>query len=364
MTRFYPLLGLLVVLAGCTSLEERQAANGDFDYLEEPQSATLLVPEGLDAPSENNTYTLPTLDEGADEAPVGEQIKVVSPNLVLPLVTGSHVEEGQKQASVFFDQVNDRQPLQQAVWNALIGYLESQRIGVDRFDKAAGVLVTDWIIVENEVDGAWYSWSSTQQSIGRRFEFDLDVKPHGRSAELKVRLAEYMETLGDDVTDQVDPQELRRNEVTMLNNVIGFYHGQTRIADAKRLRELRQGMETEMGFNADGDPAYVVDAEYTMAWTRLLLVLRKLGFNVKDLDQSNGLLFVEYAGQDTGWWDSWFGDDDLPLEETDYRLRVAEQGARTSVTFMDEENQPFSVDLVTKLFPAIQEAMADDALDI
>ena len=34
---------------------------------------------------------------------------------------------------------------------------------------------------------------------------------------------------------------------------------------------------------ADGDAAYIVEAKYDVAWPRMLLVLRKLGFDVKDL---------------------------------------------------------------------------------
>ncbi|MDC0602105.1 outer membrane protein assembly factor BamC, partial [Aliiglaciecola sp.] len=126
------------------------------------------------------------------------------------------------------------------------------------------------------------------------------------------------------------------------------------------------GYSMEMGFNADGDPAYVVSGDYDVVWPRLLLVLRKLGFNVKDLDKSNGLLFVNYGGSDSSWWEGWFNKDAkaLDLDKTDYRIQVKKQGAKTSVTLLDNESTPFEVNKVTEIFPAFSEVMASDNLDI
>ena len=55
---------------------------------------------------------------------------VRSPALVLPLVTGSHIEEGKSSATIWFDQVDDSQPLSQAIWNSLLSFLDEQGIGV------------------------------------------------------------------------------------------------------------------------------------------------------------------------------------------------------------------------------------------
>lgn len=51
-----------------------------------------------------------------------------------------------------------------------------------------------------------------------------------------------------------------------------------------------------MGFNVDGDVVYIVEVKYDVVWLRMLLVLCKFGFDVKDLDKLNGLLFVIYNG--------------------------------------------------------------------
>ena len=346
-------------------MEERRHANGDFKYLDEPPAGAIKIPADLDTPYFNNTYRIPELGENADTDLYGKNIVVTSPALVLPLVTGSHIEEGLKQASVYFDQVDDSQPLDTTIWNSLINFMEENGIGVDSFDKEQQRLVTDWMIIEPDEDTPWYVWTKTDRSIGRRFEFWLDVKPHGRTAALNVELKDYLETVGEEVISELDHDGTRRNEVEVLNQVIGHYAGQIRVAEVKRIQEIRKGLAMELGFDRDGEPAFVVDAEYDVTWPRLLLVLRKLGFNVKDLDQSTGLLFVKYGGGDTSWWKRlWADKGDLPIDEDDYRLQVREMGTKTSVTLLDEESNPFSVDLVTDLFPTFEETMSSDNLDI
>ncbi|UAA40354.1 outer membrane protein assembly factor BamC [Paraneptunicella aestuarii] len=358
-------LGTISLLSACSTVETRHAASGGFDYLEEAKTTKLVIPENKDRPDFSDEYTLPALGEQAPRDLLGSKLSVQSPQLVLPLVTGSHITEGSREAVVWFDQVDDSQPLDETIWNSLLNFLDEQGIGVVSFDKDKQRLVSDWMVIENVEDSAWYSWTKTERSVGQRFEFQLDVKPHGRSAALKVELKDYLETVNDQVIAELDESTVRLKEIEILNSVISHYAKQIRIADARRLRQIQQGLKMELGFNADGDPAFMVDASYEIAWSRLLLVLRKMGFNVKDLDKSNGLLFVNYTGIDSGWWSGiWGGADELPLEKQEYRLKVVQQGEKTSITFQDSESKALSSQLVTDLFNPIAEVMATDDLDI
>ena len=355
----------MVALAGCASKADRKAASGSFEYLKTQQQQELKVPEGLDTPETSREFALPELGKGANPNLVGKQLPVRSPSLVLPLVTGSHVEEGKSSATIWFDQVDDSQPLSQAIWNSLLSFLDEKGIGVDSFSPENKVLITDWMIITQEVEGPWYSVIDDESEIGRRFEFKLDVKPHGRSAALTVELKDYMQTLGNDVVAEVSSMEERREEVEVLNQVVGHYEYQIQLAETRRIARIRQGINTEMGFNADGDAAYIVDAKYDVAWPRTLLVLRKLGFDVKDLDKSNGLLFVTYNGGEDSWWGGLFSSDKELLKKGDYRLKVARAGAeRTSITFMNNESKPFEANQVSDLYSSFAEVMSEDNLDI
>ena len=355
----------IVALVGCTSQIDRKTASGSYKYLKTEKQEELKIPSDLDKPAFSREFALPELGEGANEELVGQTLPVQSPALVLPLVTGSHIEEGTNTATIWFDQVDDSQPLSEAIWNSLLSYLDENGIGVDSFDPEARVLITDWMVVKEDVDGPWYSIVDDESEIGRRFEFNLSVKPHGRSAALSVDLKDYMKSIGNDVTAQVTELDERREEVSVLNQVVGHYEYQIRLEQTRRIARIRKGIQTEMGFNADGEPAYVVESQYDIVWPRMLLVLRKLGFNVKDLDKSNGLLFVTYSGPEGDWWNDLFSSDDKLLEKGDYRLKVAKAGdSRTSVTFMDNESTPFEANQVSDLYDAFAEVMSEDNLDI
>lgn len=358
-------LGAVFALSACSTSQERQIASGNFEYLQEAETVSLQVPEGKDQPAYSDEYVLPQLGEEAPENIYGRNLSIASPQLVLPLVTGSHVAEGTREALVWFDQIDDSQPLDTTIWNSLLNFLDEQGIGVVKFDQEKQILMSDWMIIENQEESSWYSWTKTERSIGQRFEFSLEVKPHGRTAALKVQLKDYLETVNEDVIADIDSASQRRREVDVLNKVISHYAKQIRIADARRLKQIQQGLGMELGFNSDGDPAFIVDANYEVAWPRVLLVLRKMGFNVKDLDQSNGILFVDYVGVDSSWWsDLWGGADELPLDKEEYRLAIREQGEKTSISLKDKDNEPLSSKLMTDIFQPLAEIMATDDLDI
>ncbi|MFT6778472.1 MAG: outer membrane protein assembly factor BamC, partial [Paraglaciecola sp.] len=174
------------LLTACSSLEQREVASGTFEYVKEQPGQKIKIPEDVDTPHFNDVFKLPDLGENAPITTIGKNLSVLSPSLVLPVVTGSHIEEGSKNATVWFDQVDDRQPLDTAVWNSLIRFLETEGIGVEMFDKDNQRLVTGWVVKDERDNSSWYSWSKSQRTVGQRFEFTLDKKPHGRTAALSV----------------------------------------------------------------------------------------------------------------------------------------------------------------------------------
>lgn len=358
-------VGAGLVLTGCASKEERELASGSFRYTEVQTGQHIRIPEGVDTPEFSTKFELPELGENAPTDLIGAQLPVSSPNLVLPVVTGSHIAEGTKTATVWFDKVDESQPLDQAIWNSLLAFLEEQGIGVDSFDPETNRLVTDWMIITNEEETSWYDWTTTESEIGRRFEFVLDMKPHGRSAALNAELVDYLASTEGNVTGDIDVVRERREEVGILNQVINHYDYQIRLATSRKIQQIRQGLNMEMGFDADGAPAMMIDAKYDIAWPRMQLVLRKLGFDVKDLDKSNGLLFVMYSGAESRWWEGWFSStDEFELDKDDYRLQLNDLGEKTSVTFMDNESSPFEANQITQIYPRFAEVMADNDLDI
>ena len=183
---------------------------------------------------------------------------------------------------------------------------------------------------------------------------------------LSIKKIDYKENLSTENNAITESKDMRRNEVDVLNKIVKHYEFETTLASVKRYRKIREGLDMELGVNNDGDPAFVVKADYDVTWPRLLLVLRQLGFDVKDYDKSNGLLFVKYNGSKDGWWSNIWSNDknEFDLDTEEYRIKVAGLGQQTSITMLDEESQPFPVDKLTNLYPTFSKNMSDDHLDI
>lgn len=358
-------LSLSMTISGCAFWKDDQNIDPSYPHVNAQRGKELRLPDGKASPRFQDEYAIPEVGANAESGPLGRDLDISSPRLVLPVVSGSRILEGSREAIVQFDQVRDDVPLDTAIWNSLISYLDERGIAVVDFDKSQQRLKTDWMLIEDDGDSAWYSWTKTERTVGQRFEFTLDVKPHGRSATLFVTLVDYLETVDEEVVADISSHQARKNEVEVLNDVISHYEKQLQLADFRKARQIRTGIPIELGFDADGDPAYLVDANYDVAWPRLLLVLRKLGFNVKDLDKSTGMVFVTYAGVDEGWWSSLFSStSDIGLEETDYRIQVNEQGAKTSISIRDANNEPLTASTISEIYPAFERVMTTDDLDI
>ena len=364
----YTAVGLSLValsLVGCAGKEEREIASGSFKYLEASQHKVMDVPQDLDTPNYSQRYVLPELGDAAPKDLKGRSLKVLPPALILPLVAGSHVEEGSADAKVLFDQVDDSEPLQKTVWDTVLTYLEKKNVGVEKFDKENNTLITDWVTEQRIVESSWYDFTDNIETINKKFEFTMALAPHGRTASLKTELVDYIDESGQSAMNAVDLISKRSAESNFLNNIITEYDFGLRLATTQRIAKIRQGFNTEMGFDADGHPSFMVDAEFENAWPRLLLVLRKMGFDVKDLDQSTGLLFVQYNGAESSWWTGFFGsENELKIDKDEYRLKVDTAGAKTSVTFMDNESKPFDAKTVTKIYAPFRDYMGNEDLDI
>lgn len=352
----------VALATGCTSSQTRKQASGDFDYLEVTEAEMLKVPEDLTRPPISNRFELP--ETKTDRKILGPEVIVQSPRLVLPLVSGSHVEEGSPKATVLFDQINDDKPLDTTIWDTVLGYLEINNIAVDSFDRENNELITDWVVSRKNVDTSWYDFSDEVIEQARKFKLTVEVALHGRTAALNVEKIAYIDENGESQLAGLSPFELRENEVNFLNYIIQEYDFGIRLAQNQRIEMIREGFQSELGFNPDGEPAFMVDAIYANTWPRLLLVLRKMGFDVIDLDQSSGLMFVKYNGPDTSWWSGLFSDEKISLEKVNYRLLVESVGEKTAVTFKDSDNKAFEVKQATDLFSVFSEYMGEENLDI
>jgi len=367
--KFLITLCAAVVLSACSNSGSRERASGDYDYVDtKGLDKGFQIPEELETPKISNRYDIPQLNsenaDKPDKALIGRSVKVSSPRLVLPLVAGSHVEEGSEDATVLFDQIDDAAALDKTIWDKVLAYLEQNNIAVEKFDSDANELITGWVVSKTELDTSWYDFSSSYVEHAKKFKLSLEIAPHGRTAALTNQIIAYTNDNGEEALSSLDPISKRNNEVDFLNYIIAEYDFGLRLEQTRRIAKIRDGFNSELGFNANGDSAIVIDATYNDAWPRLMLVLRKMGFDVIDLDQSSGIMFVVYNGIEESWYSGFFSEDKLALEEDNYRIFVERAGDKAKVTFKDNENTTFTPKQLSDIFPVFKEYMASDNLDI
>ena len=68
---------------------------------------------------------------------------------------------------------------------------------------------------------------------------------------------------------------------------------------------------------------------------------------------------------DTSPWKNMFSSNKSQLLDYDeYRLKITNLGEKTSITFMNNESEPFDAKMVTQLFKPFEQVMTEDGLDI
>lgn len=353
------------LVAGCASKVERRIASGTTDYATLPKITTTEVPAELHQPAVAPDYVIP--DVKADSSAIyGRNLPVVSPSLVLPLARGTYITEDLTDTSVIFDKLDTDLSVEELVLLQIDGHLKRAGIAYSKPEQDKLRYVTDWIVTYEDADTSWYDFTSASTEVGRRFELLINTATHGRSATLTVNLTDLVIADGADMSQSIDPFIKRDFEAEMINAVIQQFASQQILDDEQRIAQIRSGINSQLGFDDNGDSAIIINAQYDITWPKFQLVLRKLGFDVKDLDKSTGLLFVKYQGLDESWVKNLFGSsNELTIPKTDYRILIKKlTDDKSSVTFMDDQSKALTPLLVSDLYPAFAEVLSQNELDI
>ncbi|MFT7429966.1 MAG: outer membrane protein assembly factor BamC, partial [Colwellia sp.] len=96
---YFSLLSLAVT--GCGSVNNKSAM-GDFEYAKVKEAKQIGVPTGLNKPEVNAKFFIS--DAINNKGPIGQDVDVRAPSLVLPVASSSRVVPGTMNAKIWFDQ--------------------------------------------------------------------------------------------------------------------------------------------------------------------------------------------------------------------------------------------------------------------
>ena len=215
---------LSVAVASCGTVNNKQAV-GDFEYAQQKEAKALKIPAGLAKPKSDRTFYV--TNNINHEGPIGANVDVRAPSLVLPIAASTRTESANSESIVWFDQVLDDQDLKDFIVLAIKNNLAKETVELTQTDDAGLVFESTWYNDETE-EGTWL-FKSIASTESTRYRFTLESKPHGRSVALTVELIEYLKTDKAGGSKTIDIIDQQRAEMNMLNEVIGQVDYQYRL---------------------------------------------------------------------------------------------------------------------------------------
>lgn len=348
-------LVLLVALSACSTNESRTTASGSKAYLQTTANQTIQVPAELNKPITTDRYAIPAVGAAA-AVNMGNDLPVSSVQLVRPLAAGTYIEENSNEAIVVIDRLDSPLEVNEYVWNMVDGYALQNQLTVANQVQFARVIQKSY---RDNMD-ALFSLA-TDEAPAERVDFLLTLVPegNGRVARLKVELLAAQTANGEALSVFVQ-RDLAFN---LLNDILTYANEQDTRTKYQRIARIRDGVDSQIIINDKGQTQLVAAENYDVIWSKVLLVLRKLDFDVKDLDKSTGLLTLNYL-PDNSWWDNLFGDESLALEEGAYNMQLITNDNGTAITLTDKDGQALADSTLQQLFSAMQSLLAEDNLDI
>lgn len=354
-------LFLVAAVAACSSPLERRQANGGEDYVQAEQAPMLKIPEGLKTPPYNKEYEVPAIGAKANPALVGKNLDIRPPLQVLPMAEGTHVEEGSDNIKIVVESIDNSVDLKQEIFANLDGFLAKQAIPVRSRDYDKGNIETDWIESREVLESSL--WGSDKEYLLRqRYRFDIETRPHGRTANIVIHLVEHEEFYdGKEQDVMLSGEDKQRYTIDMLNSAIAYMSvKREQTIQANRLKQTL-GINVDLVTPEEGAAYWSAKASYKQVWDRLRIVLPEMGFEISDMDSAKGLYFIKFT-DNSGFWSSLWNDNQLSLKEGSYRLLLQDGDTpdETKILLRDAEDQPLSNDVVAKVYESLSNLMKEE----
>jgi len=341
-----------MALIGCSTVSKKQA-NGDFEYANKSQQQALVIPSDLSKPAERNLYYVAT--DINKEGPVGANVDVRAPTLVLPVATSTRVEQNSSAAKVWFDQVLDQRSLIDFVKDAVIERLSAHETTMSKISEDENRYWSGW--AKEIEDGNRWLVVNEDYPEQAQFSFLFEVKPHGRSVALTVDLTGYERQDENGVVTEIDAIDKERLEMIMLNEIIGQVDYRYRqLKRDNRLMKANQKIVSLEQTEA-GDAALLVEMELDLLWSNMTNFFVDNGFTVNDLNESKKIYYVDYVEPSSSLWDSIWGDAKpiIDIPEAGYQFELVKKADdSTFVIIKDADGNALDRATLDRIFPVIE----------
>ncbi len=336
------MLSALVTLSGCGIFTNDAHHKRNYQA-----NKPVIIPEGLDAPRQDPTYTMDvaTYDNS-------EEAKAVKPPMqVMPVAQGSWIEENDKEVRVYFDKNDGIEDLSDFIFGSVEAVFQDYNINAVNADKANGTIESDWLSIVRVEEG----WLWDDEIVAeQRYKYIIEEKEHQRTAALKAQLVDYRSE-----TVPLTPLLQQRLETRALNAAIAEFDYRYRQLQVD-LRQRQGVISLELGFDNKGNAALMTEQSSDVVFERFSNFLERLQFTIIEVDQGKGTILADYEKPESSVWDSIWGEDtmQLPLENGQYQIVVSPaQAGGTSITWMDKNGEVLEPGTMNDLQQALVAAL-------
>lgn len=338
---------LVLTVTACTTEADRRQANHDFDYTNAKLGSRLVTPAPLKAPDYSNEFQVP-LD--AHHGDVGSLVDIRPPEQAMPFVNGSRPDANRHLNQIWYSAQSLNQDIQGDVWRWTNDFIAQNQIPVIRRDDTNHVLDVGPIAVKFDEAKP----DDIPPAPAQYYRIEMFNNPELHQTALRVTWLKPGE--GAEVPDVYAQQRYS----TMLLNRASAYMD-THANSGQYL--IAQGpISLHYSGDTGGSQNIVADSNFATTWHWLTGVLPKAGLIPEQQSQSQGLIVFNYRNPNEGsFWDTlafWKPTapqgQGLGIKSGKYRLQLAEQAKQTSITFLNDGNQPMSPADVQRLYQLLQ----------
>ncbi len=356
MNRKYFYLSLLSLsIAACSNVSNKQA-NGGFEYTKNDDVSPIAIPESLVKPKQNQKFLIPLVET---EGPIGEDMDIRAPSLVLPISASTRVEGHDGEAKVWFDQTLNDKDLLELIRGVVKQKVKQDKVELQSTNADNTVFDSAWYTSEKET-GLWM-FKEVEETEQVRYRYSLGSKPHGRSVSVEVDVIEYLKKDSTGTTTEINAIDKQRAEMNQLNQIIGEVDFKYREFNRDTILKKIKDKVLTIGMNSNNDETYIVAMDTDLLWSNLPQFFVEYGFTVTDLDESKKLFFVDFVKPGTGFWENIWGDDkpQLDLPDGKYRFDLNNMGEdKTSLILLDESGTPLPLETIEKLLPVMEKGLS------
>jgi outer membrane protein assembly factor BamC len=335
--------GLLV--SGCSSFTERHQASGSFEYLAQQQHEALLIPAGYSSIKLNHQYDIPQVGSTANSALVGSKLDIRAPSLPMAVAPNSLVAERSQRTEIIFESFKDVETFRADLWQKINGFITDKTYGISMSRQGSSLttrnIESDPIFMQ--------TFGLEDQSLTQQYQFNLNIESQGHRASVNVELVKHQQ---QGVNIELNEFAQRRYETRMLNLFLAHLHQQTQQTKEINTELATKGMVLALGFDAQQDTAFVINAPFEQAWEKLARVLPRLGFVVDDRDKTLGTYFVRFEQQEISYLALLFKRQQaIPviLPEDKYQIKLQESGVNSILTIIDKAGDKLSTQRMTEI---------------